>query len=281
MAQCWRTVVGMLLALSMPGILSACGTPDSLQHTAGAPTIRPTPGADSPTALPTPDVRTIIVPTSAPASSTTSLPIVPAIGAGAPPSASACPTGAAAAALENPQPVVSDLYVADTSLQQTVSDSPIIVVATLQSMGGTVNMSLDINDSNKIASNDFALGQLYQLAVQQYLHGHGPTTITVGQIEAELPASEACITPSEIAKARAVYRYYPFLPHATYLLFLAPMRGFDPRLGYLEGTRGPWRFRLHPDGSATMEDVPGVTELVPATFWPAGHRPVLDQVMHE
>jgi|SRR5579859_7564964 len=90
----------------------------------------------------------------------------------------------------------------DMTLQKEGADSPIIVVATLQSTDGIVTMSRNVMDINQPAPNDFGVRQIYSFAVQRYLKGHSPTTITVVQFEGHVPVNEACVTPTMIAAAR-------------------------------------------------------------------------------
>lgn len=150
-------------------------------------------------------------------------------------------------------PVASSAsYDVDQSLQQSVANAQVIVVAQVDKLGEVVNTDKDAQDYNKPASDSFGVGQTYNVLVKQYLKGNGETTLTILNTEGAILSPPELITQSDIERAKAAYGEKPLVPGKTYLMLLAPLQ-YYPSKSYYGGQGNPWLFVLNEDGSYSLD----------------------------
>lgn len=143
-------------------------------------------------------------------------------------------------------------------LATLVAGSAVIFIGTVMGSGDIVNLARDVTNISQPDPQIFGLGQIYRVQVERYLKGGGPQSQNVIQPEgflySEAQPVAASLTSAEIEAAKAAYAYVPMRLGTRYLLFVEPVKGFDPGLNYVTGAVGyPWRFTLPVNGSAQPE----------------------------
>lgn len=157
------------------------------------------------------------------------------------------------------QRTFDDNYVFVHSLKERVAKSTLIVVGEVLDTGEVINLSRDVTDRTKPATDSFGVGQVYQVNATRYLKGTDTDTLNIINLEGFLPkANPATVTQVEIAQAKAAAAYPPLQIGQTYVFFLEPFTGVDFKGTYFIGSLGyPWRFKLAPDSTMVAEGPTG------------------------
>lgn len=128
------------------------------------------------------------------------------------------------------------------SVEELAEAAPVIIRGTVESVGGVVNTARHPDDPTRALADVFGLGRMYQVKVEEYLKGAGPTTLTLVQVEnymrlnKENPAVQA--DPGKKGPAPDIQ---PMKPGTRYVFFLRRSAMSPDR--YLPGME-PYRFQL-------------------------------------
>lgn len=146
------------------------------------------------------------------------------------------------------------------SLEERVEISPMIVIGRVEAEAGIVNTVRLEEAPTTPDPNDFGLGQVYRVNVEEYIRGSGPATLNVVNAEGYLPSRDG--SPVELPESdaeldciRAAYQsYLPLQVGERYLFFLQTAEYFDPDVEYAFTSLGhPWRYLLPEGGQGRPE----------------------------
>ena len=145
-----------------------------------------------------------------------------------------------------------------SGLEQLVGVSSYIFIGTVTAPGEIINLARDVNDISQSDPLLFHLGQTYEVAIESYLKGRGPSTVRTVQMEGQSATGDqpapAPTTDDEIATMKAQFGAIPLRIGQRYLFFTRSLQGFDPERGYMVTSYGhPWRFTL-PDGGVARPE---------------------------
>jgi hypothetical protein len=175
-----------------------------------------------------------------------------------------------------------DMFIFVHSLKERVAKSTVIVLGDVRDTGEIINLSREVSDWTKPATNGFSVGQVYHIQVTRHLKGASPDTISIINQEGGLPiVNPASITPAHIAQLKATGGYVPLKIGTTYLFFLDPFTGVDFSGTYYIGGAGaiyPWRFALAPDSTLEADGPHGPMGDVEPEFAPRPLAELLTQV---
>ncbi len=141
------------------------------------------------------------------------------------------------------------------SLEQLVDVSPFIFIGTVIAPGEIVNLARDVTNHSQPDSQRFHLGQVYEVSVEGYLKGQGPSVLPVVQMEGRSASGDRPATPpttqAEIAAMKAQFGAIPLVAGQRYVFFVRPLEDFDAGREYMATSYGhPWWFTLPVDGMA-------------------------------
>jgi len=168
-------------------------------------------------------------------------------------------------------------YMTAQSLQESISQSEMIVIGNVDGIGAIYNTARDTQDHTKPAKNTFSVGQVYTFHVERYLKGTGPVIIPILQDEGMILLPEAAIAQVDIDRAKAASGTTPLNKGVQYLLFLSHTDAFNGTT-YYGGSAEPWRFVLAADGSARMDTPRDAYRMLPANFAPPDAVALLAQI---
>lgn len=146
-------------------------------------------------------------------------------------------------------------YNAAYTLDQLVAQSEIIVIGSATKSDETINMSRNPQDPSQPDPQTYSLGQVYEVQIQRYLKGKGPSSVKLIEVEAVIEVALGTpVSPATIAQARAKYHFVPIKPKRQYIFFLRTVPGY-PGAPYFIGAAEPERFDLS-NPSAVVPESP-------------------------
>jgi len=134
-----------------------------------------------------------------------------------------------------------------STFKEILENSYIILKGRAIQQKGVINSARDPNDLSKEDPNYFGIGQVYEVAVEEYLKGDGPTLINVVQNEGFILTQPEVVSEKEIELARSLSSSLPLSVDKRYIMFLASSE--LTYSGYKNGElfigRGhPWKFEI-------------------------------------
>lgn len=146
---------------------------------------------------------------------------------------------------------VEDYEFATNLPKELVANTPIIAVVTVIGEGPIVNLARSSNDLSQPSPNQFAIGQVYQVKVEQYLRGQDAATLNIIQDEGIVP-EDMPKTQENIDKGKVFSKIPPLSAGSRFVMFLVPDPIFTAQ-HYFDGNSQPWLFALTSSGNAQVQ----------------------------
>lgn len=170
---------------------------------------------------------------------------------------------------------VSLSYETANSYRMLTERVSIIVIGEFVVDGEQINIARDDHDSTKSSSTRYEIGQVYEFAVDTYLKGKGPLTLSIVQVEGFLSQKETRSEES-IQRAKANFAFLPVKTGKKYLLFLSSLFGF-PEGEYYIGPIHPWRFDIS-DPERVVSESPW--RYATCAFPPVSLKLIIEQIQN-
>lgn len=144
-----------------------------------------------------------------------------------------------------------------TTFNDIIENSDVIIIGQSISQKEVINSARDPDDLSIQDSSYFGVGQVYEVAVTNYLKGDGPKLINIIQNEGFILSNPKDVSKEDIERAKSLSDSLPLKLDTKYLMFLSFSElSYD---GYTKGElligRGhPWRFVISSSSCVIPED---------------------------
>ena len=195
--------------------------------------------------------------------------------------AAAAVSTAPAAALPSVQHLDNN-YVFVHSLKERIAKSTLIVIGQVRETAEVINLSRNVEDITKPATDSFSVGQVYHVQATRYIKGSGPDVLNLINLEGDpVQTDSAAVTDVQMKQSKANATYPPLRIGQNYLLFLDPFVGVDFTGTYFIGGAGaiyPWRFMVSSNGMMVAEGPAGTLLSPEPDFAPRPLAELLPQI---
>lgn len=171
-------------------------------------------------------------------------------------------------------------YVFVHSLKERTATSALIVVGQVRETAEVINLSRNVEDITKPATDSFSVGQVYHVQATRYIKGSGPAIFNLINLEGDyFQTDPASVTEAQIKQAKAKATYLPLHIGQNYVFFLVPFPGVDMKEPhYIGGPNYPWSFLLESNGITTAQGPAGPLLSQEPDFTPRPLTELLPQI---